>query len=415
MPPNTTNAPCAVKVETAKAHVGVDNKYATQTRSPRGGLHVMFEHVLSSDIHAKLKSQPYKCVASLLKDPEARCTNNAKGPLSGTDYIFERLAIHGNKENYTSFLDGVEELVHTVMCGSHRNAALENPKAEPRMERLREFVSKLAHASTSERSDFLRWVAVVSGCEALPEAEQSTDNVTPVDEKSVLCGPRVKHTPTSPPFATVTTAATPTVRLSYSTEFIPYQPKWSLKLSISEALRRKIAKPLKPTDERDGFIYIFWDRTHLGKVKIGRTDNLQRRLREWDTQCKRKHSYHGSLNGGGLIETPHVSRVEHLIHIELKDFREQRECEGCGTTHQEWFNVSVTHAVKVLQKWQDWITQKPYEMVPGSREWQVKEHMRGSLVRICEPVPLEVAQPKQRRKSGATKRASKKRGARRPM
>jgi hypothetical protein len=404
---STTNAPCAVKVETAKAHIGVGNKHVTQTPAPRRGLHVMFEHVLPSDIHNKLKSQPHKCVASLVKDSQIRCTNNAKGPLSITDGIFERLETHENTDNYISFLDGIEELVQVVMCGSHRNAALKTPKAEPRMETLRKFVSKLAYASTSERSDFMKWVAVVSGCEALSEVEQSTNNVTPVDETSAVYGLRPKHTPTSPPFATITTATTPTVRLSYSMEFIPYQPKWSLKLSISEALRRKIAKPLKPTDEQDGFIYIFWDRTHLGKVKIGRTNNLQRRLREWDTKCKRKHSYHGSLNGGGLVETPHVSRVEHLIHIELKDFREQRDCEGCGTTHQEWFNVSVTHAVKVPQQ--------PYEMDPVSREWELREDMRESLVRICEPVPLEVAQPKQRRKSGGVKGASRKKGARRTM
>lgn len=86
-------------------------------------------------------------------------------------------------------------------------------------------------------------------------------------------------------------------------DFMCYQPKWTKNKSVSESLLKIIAEPLKPTDLRPGFIYMFWDVGNFGKIKIGRTNDLGRRLKDWNRDCRREHAY-----------LPAILRLS-LIHI----------------------------------------------------------------------------------------------------
>ena len=92
-------------------------------------------------------------------------------------------------------------------------------------------------------------------------------------------------------------------------------------LSVTEALDCVIKKPLGPRDLKKGFIYIFWEVGQLGMVKIGYTDNRERRLKHWSTCCKREYAYHKATSDNKLAEIPHMSRVEELMHIELKEYQ----------------------------------------------------------------------------------------------
>ncbi|CAK7229321.1 hypothetical protein SCUCBS95973_007181 [Sporothrix curviconia] len=191
----------------------------------------------------------------------------------------------------------------------------------------------------------------------------------------------------------------------------------------ASALLAELAKPISQTDEA-GYIYMFWltaesqqaappadaarsllappsrsagggqrrasdvvasfaggqTRKSPGTLllKIGRANNVQRRLNEWRRQCGynlsllRYYPYiptsgsSGSdVAGGGLVprKMPHSHKVERLIHIELAGAGMRvaggDKCDVCGKEHREWFQVEATrNAVaavdEVIRRWSDW-------------------------------------------------------------
>jgi hypothetical protein len=88
-----------------------------------------------------------------------------------------------------------------------------------------------------------------------------------------------------------------------------------------------------------------------------------------------------------MIKVPHVSRIERLIHQELKDIRKSTKCAGCKTEHQEWFEISESNARRVLEKWQDWIQKHPYER-DQTGKWMLKASSRTTVADICQPLLL---------------------------
>ncbi|SPN98688.1 uncharacterized protein DNG_01732 [Cephalotrichum gorgonifer] len=119
-------------------------------------------------------------------------------------------------------------------------------------------------------------------------------------------------------------------------------------------------------------------------LKIGRASNVQRRMNEWSRQCGyeievlRFYPYipsrgttpvpsPGSSPGAGGSKagprmTPHVKRVERLVHIELAGLgmkATRGKCEVCGREHREWFEVEgsrrgVGRVDEVIRRWTDW-------------------------------------------------------------
>lgn len=139
-------------------------------------------------------------------------------------------------------------------------------------------------------------------------------------------------------------------------------------------------------------------------LKIGRANNVHRRMNEWTRQCgyslslvrfypyvsstptpsplstpqrspaqSRRQSAQNISPGqrpgasssrrasssSGVRKVPHAMRVERLIHIELAEQRVMKKCEACGKDHREWFEVDATkEGVKrvdeVVKRWVDW-------------------------------------------------------------
>jgi hypothetical protein len=110
-------------------------------------------------------------------------------------------------------------------------------------------------------------------------------------------------------------------------------------------------------------------------LKIGRAQNVQRRLNQWTRQCGynlsliRYYPYHpttlSDTNVNELPRTPrkvpNAHKVERLIHIELNGKRAQGsgKCKVCGREHREWFEVDASRdGVKavdeVVRRWVDW-------------------------------------------------------------
>ncbi|KAF1939305.1 hypothetical protein EJ02DRAFT_457067 [Clathrospora elynae] len=394
--PKNDNAKGQVKVQST------DAKLENNVSSSRPELEVLLDQITPRDIHARLKVEAFQCVASYVGKPHERCSRKAKGPLTVVDELFRKLSQCRVEHDYLAIIQHIKELVQAVSCGTHKNTA------HSRLAKLQDRVPDLAHASKEQHSTISGWMEAISN----PKVSHVKHAEKRKDTKQATARSLTASTTPTPPSITKSAKQGVNVRVSYAFRFKPYQPKKQAGISVQSALLSVITEPLKKTDKKDGFIYIFWDVEHFGMVKIGRTKDLEARLEQWNRQCKRTHSYHGKLPS-----IPHVSRIERLMHIELKEWRMQRMCEGCGAMHQEWFDVKTIHAVSVFRKWQDWIEQRPYALDPQSGEWTIRPGVIDTLAQVCEPVPepTESSQKTSRHRSDGVKRKSKKCRARKTM
>lgn len=188
-------------------------------------------------------------------------------------------------------------------------------------------------------------------------------------------------------------------------ELLSLIPK-SASPQTTSLLLAELAKPFSENDE-PGFMYIFWlspeslevpaetassllsPRPEPGRrtsdvlntfatpnkktilLKIGRAQNVQRRMNQWTRQCNynlsliRYYPHHSPSSTNVSDRTPrkvpNANRVERLIHIELNSKRAQGsgKCPACGREHREWFEVDASrNGVKavdeVVRRWVDW-------------------------------------------------------------
>ena len=213
---------------------------------------------------------------------------------------------------------------------------------------------------------------------------------------------------------------------------------------ITSTLLAELVKPISPADE-EGYIYIFWltpqsnsqpaestarsllappsgrpqherrisdvmtefswdgdeesERGYRSEgsgkqtimLKIGRANNITRRMNEWQRQCGyalnlvRWYPYVPSSSAPSPASSPQrqslypglskpppsrrqsdivrkvqcVKRVERLIHLELAEQQVKRQCATCGKEHREWFEVQASQAgIKAVddtvRRWVDW-------------------------------------------------------------
>ncbi|KEQ64733.1 DUF1766-domain-containing protein [Aureobasidium melanogenum CBS 110374] len=206
-------------------------------------------------------------------------------------------------------------------------------------------------------------------------------------------------------------------------ELLPFIPG-HLPPQTASLLLTELAKPISPHDEA-GYIYIFWltetsstpsndtaasllsttvsssrgqrrpsdvmsaytaskGATRTIKLKIGRANNVHRRMNEWNRQCGynlslvRFYPYISSSSPSPspsrgttannsnqqVHKVPHAHRVERLVHLELGDKRIKRDCKACGREHKEWFEIEATAegvaAVdEVVRRWVRWAETNP--------------------------------------------------------
>ncbi|KAI1513427.1 T5orf172 domain containing protein [Pyrenophora tritici-repentis] len=118
-------------------------------------------------------------------------------------------------------------------------------------------------------------------------------------------------------------------------------------------------------------------------LKIGRANNVHRRMNEWSRQCGyslslvRYYPYVPSCSPSPspapspsrhpassspsptVRKVPHAMRVERLIHLELSAQRVIKQCEACGKAHKEWFEVEASRegvrgVDEVVRRWVKW-------------------------------------------------------------
>lgn len=143
----------------------------------------------------------------------------------------------------------------------------------------------------------------------------------------------------------------------------------------AEALVQKIVKKeiTNPDRTRRGYVYVYRTVESIGYVKIGHTDNVERRLLEWEDQCGYLIDECDELLRGIKRQVPHPKRLEDLIHAELKGERHQvLSCQVCHKTHDEWFKVDPTKAQRVVKKWTSWMNKEPYDEAGKFRSGKIE-------------------------------------------
>jgi hypothetical protein len=161
-------------------------------------------------------------------------------------------------------------------------------------------------------------------------------------------------------------------------------------LSPPKAQRRRVSDVMTEyggDSARDGNGRSTQDRTIM--LKIGRANNVSRRMKEWQKQCGhalnlvRWYPYVPSSSSSSPSPSPSqspspgqspsapesmgrdvrkvkfVKRVERLIHLELGEQRVMKECETCGRTHQEWFRIEahqngIRRVDECVRRWVKW-------------------------------------------------------------
>lgn len=153
----------------------------------------------------------------------------------------------------------------------------------------------------------------------------------------------------------------------------------------SQALKRYAsvrAAPVEPSKPKQTVL-----------LKIGRAANVHRRMSQWTKQCGqditlvRYYPYQSSARPGSnsALKSPHIHRVERLVHLELADQRVASDaCAACGREHKEWFEIEATRkdlrqVDKAIKRWVRWA--------------QEQDHGNGGLVDGSGIAGLDVRTP----------------------
>lgn len=339
------------------------------------------------DIDTRFGNRTGLCVA--LTKAGKRCSR----PVGKSDLVrcsLRTLATHYSSQDYEAFSAELNAFINVAFCGrSHRRLAIEILESSNK-ERCRKFLVDLFGIDDADA--FSLWASATSEPQN-PETQQvvidkSKTSVGTPSIPSTVTTNIESHTALS--IGPTSTSVSSTMKMSVAktttvfSTFQRCQPQWTKGLSPDVALQKVIAQKLTPTDLKSGFIYIFWvEGMSWGHLKIGRSVDPRERLRQWNKKCKHTHVYVEDI-----VKVPHVSRVERLMHIELKDVRKSFKCAGCQTVHWEWFEVSQSHAKKVFEKWKNWINQHPYGK-DHTGNWMLKPDSSTTIADVCKPVPLE--------------------------
>ncbi|KAK2596143.1 hypothetical protein QQS21_006420 [Conoideocrella luteorostrata] len=154
---------------------------------------------------------------------------------------------------------------------------------------------------------------------------------------------------------------------------------------ISSTVQRNLNE--KAGDCKDGYIYLYQVEGNADYVKIGYTTRtLDLRHKEWEFECNRVPKM---LQPGKSLpkRVPNVRRVEALCHAELDYCRVDIFCRGCLKEHTEWFEIPAANAIRVIQKWSDWMSSDPYEKKRTLRSgpnWALKVEEQQKVVKISD-------------------------------
>jgi len=324
--------------------------------------------ILPIDTRERLSKDSGHCVASTKRSHKSRCKNRIEAYLEHLEFLVGDLTGFEADSADDHSLKFVERLIQFALCGCHKRYAVA---------RFNKLCEAFADVSDHDRSEYEEWIRSLAtgpplaGNElpkSFPESTNSTGNCSTAAASRETPELSTDHRPetrsqtrrrqSGKRFTGASEDSTRRAsRQTYIQEFQPYQPKCEKHISVSALIRKKLMNPLTSIELKSGFIYMYWFPGNFGYLKIGYTTvDSTKRLKRWQAQCK-----HTAEGLDELYEVPHASRVEKLIHAELKDVRRREvNCQGCFKNHREWFRISARHAKNVFIKYAEWMKTQPY-------------------------------------------------------
>ena len=149
--------------------------------------------------------------------------------------------------------------------------------------------------------------------------------------------------------------------------------------SQHDRIKRKMMQGLLDKDRKDGYVYAFQVQGNPGYVKIGYTTrSVKERHEEWRFECNRDPEALYPATSGTVAIVRNAPRVEALCHEDLGHRRIRIYCSACMMQHLEWFEVSSTEAIAVIQKWSKWMATDPYQPVTlrSGEKWTIRDEER---------------------------------------
>lgn len=324
--------------------------------------------IMPLEIIQHIREDSSRCPAWTTKGSRCRIRHST-GPIIPS---IENLA----SVKISELLSQIQWLINAALCSTHRRVALRD------IEEWKADFEKLSTVQGPQDSFFFRdWrlLAIASWiCFISKEAASQKD-------KSASPLPRINADLESK-----------RKQINPIQEFKPYITT-ALVEGLAEDIRKLVDRPLLPSEvNKEGFIYIFWQIGNFGHLKIGRSADVGRRLKEWEKQCKKEIGAHfpdldGDEGHEDLQKVPHICRVEALVHMELLEHRRiERRCPGCSKSHKEYFEISPENAIQVVRKWINWMRSLPYEKrtIGGKEQWVLKSEESKHLADLCQPLRL---------------------------
>ena len=146
--------------------------------------------------------------------------------------------------------------------------------------------------------------------------------------------------------------------LQYLSKYIPYHASVDFKVGLSEWVMKKAEQSLFKNEFYYDYFYVYWNRASFGIMKIKYTNNIEKRLCEWEIDCN--HIVEKQYESPWL---KNAKRIEKLIYIEFRHYRVfEPACHGCLKQHIEWFkNVHLLVIFQSIEFWSQWTAKKPYD------------------------------------------------------
>ncbi|KKZ59984.1 hypothetical protein EMCG_00826 [[Emmonsia] crescens] len=323
---------------------------APNALSDANAISELLAKIIPSDIYRRLTKDRERCVAPVYNDNNKRCSRNRKGDIQELYASLKMLKTVQFPDN----LQWIEQFIGSSRCTHHKNSTIKL------LNECHLDFGKLPHTQSTKSS------------------ASKPGSISATGKSETKGGP-------------LEAISRPIRQLQV---FTPYPcPGEQVGKLTSHLLEEKIKKPFKiPEKGAKGLIYIYWQPGNFGHLKIGRTNNINTRLRAWERKCGKKLEVYFPQDADkeDMLHVEHICLVESLVHLELREQRKiERHCPGCGKKHIEWFEVSRVVAVEIARKWMRWMRQGQYEEILAGpwRGWMGYKNngMAGTLADVCQP------------------------------
>ena len=281
------------------------------------------------DVSARFRDFPEKCLANNKKGD--RCKSPVKDVnVSAIGYLLDEM--EGEYEASKS-IDMLKQLARIAICWHHSTLAQEQIALLSADIEIRGHGKALIGETAREQENL-----------GLSNPDNLEETGYPVEGNDMTRTPDIK------------------------VGFEPYSPLNTQVKPKHQFMEEILREPLTQNEEESGYIYLYRNDVYAGMGKIGKTTgDVGKRLKEWERRCKRlvRADFRSE-------HSPHVGRIETLIHADLTEMRfRTSRCSACSTVHKEWFQIDDPESVKkIIIKWTTWMNRQPYEEKDG--KWRLK-------------------------------------------